>query len=393
MPHPARLPAILWTNVNMLETPGFAFTILAFLLVLGPLVFVHEYGHYIVGRWCGVKADTFSIGFGRKILGWTDKRGTEWKIGWLPLGGYVQFAGDRDAVSQPDADWQQLPAEQRSHTFPAQPVWKRALIVVAGPVTNFLFAILILASFAWVGGKLVTPPVAGGIEASSAAAAAGLQTGDRIVAIDGRPIETFGDIPMAVAHRPGEAMQVRIARGGSEQVVELTPRLVKEKDPFGKEYERAIIGLAPPAPQLQSISLLEAPAVGLHQTWQIVRQTGEVLGQFLTGRRSIKDMNGPVKIAEISGQAAALGLASLIFFIALISINLGFINLLPLPMLDGGHLVFYAYEAIRRRPAPPKAQEWAFRFGFVAIVTLMLVVTFNDLGSIGVWDRIARLIG
>ena len=393
MPHPARLPAILWTNVNMLETPGFAFTILAFLLVLGPLVFVHEYGHYIVGRWCGVKADTFSIGFGRKILGWTDKRGTEWKIGWLPLGGYVQFAGDRDAVSQPDADWQQLPAEQRSHTFPAQPVWKRALIVVAGPVTNFLFAILILASFAWVGGKLVTPPVAGGIEASSAAAAAGLQTGDRIVAIDGRPIETFGDIPMAVAHRPGEAMQVRIARGGSEQVVELTPRLVKEKDPFGKEYERAIIGLAPPAPQLQSISLLEAPAVGLHQTWQIVRQTGEVLGQFLTGRRSIKDMNGPVKIAEISGQAAALGLASLIFFIALISINLGFINLLPLPMLDGGHLVFYAYEAIRRRPAPPQAQEWAFRFGFVAIVTLMLVVTFNDLGSIGVWDRIARLIG
>jgi regulator of sigma E protease len=393
MPHPTRLPAILWTNVNMLETPGFAFTILAFLLVLGPLVFVHEYGHYIVGRWCGVKADTFSIGFGRKILGWTDKRGTEWKIGWLPLGGYVQFAGDRDAVSQPDADWQQLPAEQRSHTFPAQPVWKRALIVVAGPVTNFLFAILILASFAWVGGKLVTPPVAGGIEASSAAAAAGLQTGDRIVAIDGRPIETFGDIPMAVAHRPGEAMQVRIARGGSEQVVELTPRLVKEKDPFGKEYERAIIGLAPPAPQLQSISLLEAPAVGLHQTWQIVRQTGEVLGQFLTGRRSIKDMNGPVKIAEISGQAAALGLASLIFFIALISINLGFINLLPLPMLDGGHLVFYAYEAIRRRPAPPQAQEWAFRFGFVAIVTLMLVVTFNDLGSIGVWDRIARLIG
>ncbi|MDO9364385.1 MAG: RIP metalloprotease RseP [Sphingopyxis sp.] len=377
----------------MLETPGFAFTILAFLLVLGPLVFVHEYGHYIVGRWCGVKADTFSIGFGRKILGWTDKRGTEWKIGWLPLGGYVQFAGDRDAVSQPDADWQQLPAEQRSHTFPAQPVWKRALIVVAGPVTNFLFAILILASFAWVGGKLVTPPVAGGIEASSAAAAAGLQTGDRIVAIDGRPIETFGDIPMAVAHRPGEAMQVRISRGGSEQVVELTPRLVKAKDPFGQEYERAIIGLAPPAQQLQSISLLEAPAVGLRQTWQIVRQTGEVLGQFLTGRRSIKDMNGPVKIAEISGQAATLGLASLIFFIALISINLGFINLLPLPMLDGGHLVFYAYEAIRRRPAPPQAQEWAFRFGFVAIVTLMLVVTFNDLGSIGVWDRIARLIG
>ncbi len=393
MPHPAWLPSALWTYMNMLETPGFAFTVLAFLLVLGPLVFVHEYGHYIVGRWCGVKADTFSIGFGRKFLGWTDKRGTEWKIGWLPLGGYVQFAGDRDAVSQPDAAWQQLPAEQKSHTFPAQAVWKRSLIVAAGPATNFLFAILILAGFAWAGGKLVTPPVAGGISAGSAAATAGLRTGDRIVEIDGRPIAVFGDISMAVAHRPGEAMQVRVVSGGSERMVELTPQLVKEKDPFGKDYERAIIGLAPPPQQLQPVTLLEAPMVGLHQTWQIVRQTGEVLGQFLTGRRSIKDMNGPVKIAEISGQAATLGLASLIFFIALISINLGFINLLPLPMLDGGHLLFYAYEAVRRRPAPPRVQEWAFRFGFAAIVTLMLVVTFNDLGSLGLWNGIARLIG
>lgn len=217
--------------------------------------------------------------------------------------------------------------------------------------------------------------------------------GDRIVAIDGRSIDVFSDIPMAVAHRPGETMQVRVASGGSERTIALTPRLVKDKDPFGKEYERAIIGLAPPPVQIQSVSLLEAPAVGLRQTWQIVRQTGEVLGQFLTGRRSIKDMNGPVKIAEVSGQAATLGLASLIFFIALISINLGFINLLPLPMLDGGHLLFYAYEAVRRRPAPAQAQEWAFRFGFAAIVTLMLVVTFNDLGSLGLWDGIARLIG
>lgn len=393
MPHRARLPGFLWTNLNMLETPGFAFTVLAFLLVLGPLVFVHEYGHYIVGRWCGVKAETFSIGFGRRIFGWTDRRGTEWKIGWLPLGGYVQFAGDRDAVSRPDAGWRSLPDEVRSHSFPAQPVWKRAAIVAAGPITNFLFAILILAGFAWVGGKVVTPPVAGAIEIGSAADDAGLRVGDRIVAIDGRPIATFGDIPMAVAHRPGEVMQLRVLREGSERTVALAPRLVTEKDPFGKEYERAIIGLAPPPPQLEKVSILEAPAVGLHQTWQIVRQTGEVLAQFLTGRRSIKDMNGPVKIAEISGQAATLGIASLIFFIALISINLGFINLLPLPMLDGGHLLFYAYEAIRRRPAPLRVQEWAFRFGFAAVVTLMLVVTFNDLGSLGLWDRIARLIG
>lgn len=377
----------------MLESPGFLFTVAAFLLVLGPLVFVHEYGHYIVGRWCGVKADVFSIGFGRKIIGWTDKRGTEWKIGWLPLGGYVQFAGDRDAVSQPDAEWRTLPEGQRAHTFPAQPVWKRAAIVAAGPVTNFLFAILILAGFAWLSGVPTSPPVAGTVMEGSAAEAAGIRAGDRILSIDGRSMGNFMDIPMAVAHRPGEAVNVRIARGGSEQDIRLTPRLVKEKDRFGNDFERGVIGVSAGEVVFEKVPLWEAPLVGLKQTGQIIRQTGEVLGQLLTGNRSVKDLSGPLKIAKVSGEAASLGIASLIFLIALISINLGFINLLPLPMLDGGHLVFYAYEAVRRRPAPPQAQEWAFRFGFAAVVTLMLVVTFNDLGSFGLWDRIARLIG
>lgn len=367
--------------------------VVGFLLVLGPLVFVHEYGHYVVGRWCGVKADAFSIGFGRKIVGWTDKRGTEWKIGWLPLGGYVQFAGDRDAVSQPDADWETLPEAERSHTFPAQPVWKRALIVAAGPVTNFLFAILILAGFAAFSGVPTSPPVAGKILAGSAAEAAGILPGDRILSIDGRGMDVFMDITMAVAHRPGEPMDVRIERGGAQQLIRLTPRLVKTKDPFGKDFERAVIGIAPGKVVYEKVPLLEAPGVAARQTGQIVRQTGEVLGQLLTGNRSVKDLSGPLKIAQVSGEAASLGVASLIFLAALISINLGFINLLPLPMLDGGHLLFYAYEAIRRRPAPLQAQEWAFRFGFVAVVTLMLVVTFNDLGSFGLWDRIGRLIG
>jgi len=315
----------------------------AFLAVLGPLVFVHEYGHYIVGRWCGVKADAFSIGFGRKILGWTDKRGTEWKIGWLPLGGYVQFAGDRDAVSQPDAEWQQLPAEEKSHTFPAQPVWKRALIVLAGPVTNFLFAILIFAAFAIVYGVGRTPAVIGAVEADSAAQEAGLRAGDRIVSIDGRTMDTFNDIQGAVAFNLGKPASLEIARGNERLNVMLRPRIISERDSFGNKSERAVIGIRSGPPVYTAV--------------------------------------GP------------LGIGTLIFFAAFISINLGFINLLPLPMLDGGHLAFYAYEAIRRRPAPPEAQEWAFRFGFVAIATLMLVVTFNDLGSIGVWDRIARLIG
>ena len=392
MPHPARPRSILWTSSNMPNVPIWLYFV-AFLAVLGPLVFVHEYGHYIVGRWCGVKADTFSIGFGRKILGWTDKRGTEWKIGWLPLGGYVQFAGDRDAVSQPDADWQQLPAEQKSHTFPAQPVWKRALIVLAGPVTNFLFAILIFAAFNMAYGVPQTPPVIGAVEADSAAQEAGLRAGDRIVRIDGRTMDTFNDIQGAVAFNLGKPASIEIARGSERLNVTLRPRIISERDPFGNKSERAVIGIRSDAPVYTAVGPVMAIQTSAAQTWEMVRLTGSILGQFVTGQRSIKDMGGPVKIAKQSGEMAALGIGTLIFFTAFISINLGFINLLPLPMLDGGHLAFYAYEAIRRRPAPPAAQEWAFRFGFAAIVTLMLVVTFNDLGSIGVWDRIARLIG
>lgn len=377
----------------MIEAPGALLTVIAFLLVLGPLVFVHEYGHYIVGRWCGVKAETFSIGFGRKILSWRDKRGTEWKLGWLPLGGYVQFKGDRDAASRQDAEWARLPPEQLTDSFPAQPVWKRAAIVAAGPITNFLFAILILAGFAWLNGTPTSPAIAGKVMEGSAAAEAGIREGDVILSIDGRNMQLFTDIPMAVAHRPNETMHVRIQRGGAEQSLSLTPKLVTEKDRFGNAYDRAVIGIASGKVVFEKVPLWQAPIVAYRQTSQIVLQTVDVLGQLLTGNRSVKDMSGPLKIAKTSGEAAAMGAASLVFLAALISINLGFINLLPLPMLDGGHLVFYAYEAIRRRPAPPQAQEWAFRFGFVAIVTLMLVVTFNDLGSIGVWDRIARLIG
>ncbi|MGV1682474.1 RIP metalloprotease RseP [Sphingopyxis sp. NJF-3] len=365
----------------------------AFLLVLGPLVFVHEYGHYIVGRWCGVKADAFSIGFGRKILGWTDRRGTEWKIGWLPLGGYVQFAGDRDAVSQPDAEWHNLPADERAHSFPAQPVWKRALIVAAGPVTNFLFAILIIAAFAAAYGIPQTPPVIGAVQPGTPAAAAGLRVGDRIASIDGRTMRVFDDIPGAIAFELGKPADLIVERDGRRFALILKPKMITETDGFGNKMPRAIIGIRSGKPVYTSVGPIAAVGHGVDQTVGIVRMTASVLSQFVMGERSIKDMGGPIKIAKASGEAATLGIAMLITFAAFISINLGFINLLPLPMLDGGHLLFYGYEAVRRRPAPLEVQEWAFRFGFVAIVVLMLVVTFNDLGSIGAWDRIARLIG
>lgn len=378
----------------MLESPSVILTVIAFLLVLGPLVFVHEYGHYIVGRWCGVKAETFSIGFGRKIISWRDKRGTDWKIGWLPLGGYVQFAGDRDAVSRPDADWQQMSADERQHSFPSKPVWKRAAIVAAGPITNFLFAILILAGFAWLSGTPTTPPIVGSVMEDSAAQQAGIREGDRILSIDGRTMQLFTDVPMAVAHRPNEPVDVRLrTASGEERSVRLTPSLQSSTDQFGNAYERGVIGIMAGKVVFERVSLLQAPVVALRQTTQIVQQTFDVLRQLVTGNRSVKDMSGPLKIAKTSGEAATMGIASLVFLAALISINLGFINLLPLPMLDGGHLLFYGYEAIIRRPVPQVAQEWAYRFGFAAIITLMIVVTFNDLGSFGLWDQIARLIG
>ncbi len=377
----------------MLEQPGLLVTALAFLAVIGPLIFFHELGHYLVARWCGVHAETFSIGFGRTLIAWTDRRGTVWKLSALPLGGYVQFLGDRDAVSQPDAAWRDLPHQARARSFPAQPVWKRSLIVAAGPIANFLLAILIFAGFALANGVSTTPPVVGQVLPGSAAEAARLQAGDRINRINGRDMQRFEDIPMTIAHRLDTPVTLEVERAGERFTLSLTPRIETETDRFGNETRRAMIGIQQGPPVISEVGPVDALVVGAARTWGFIRQTGEVLGQLLTGGRSIKDMGGPVMIAKVSGEAATLGMSALIVFAAIISINLGFINLLPLPMLDGGHLLFYAYEAIRRKPAPPQAMDWAFRFGLAAVVTLMLVVTFNDLGRFGLWDGLARLIG
>lgn len=371
-----------------LETPSFLLTLLAFLAVLGPLVFVHEFGHYWVGKRCGIRAEAFSIGFGREIFGWTDRDGCRWKVCLLPLGGYVMFAGDRDPASSAAVNGPLAP-----DSFPAAALWKRALTVAAGPAANFLLAILILAGFALAFGKVATPPVVGEVMPNTAAAEAGLQPGDRIVSVDGRAMAVFNDIPMTVMHRPGEPMAIVIERGGAQIEQTLRPRLYTENDRFGRPQQRAVIGIRPGEPVISPVILLEAPGEGVRQSWAIVRQMGEVIGQLLTGRRSIEDLGGPLKIAEASGQQLVLGGSAFVAFIALISINLGFINLLPLPTLDGGHLLFYAVEAVRRRPVAPHVQEWAFRFGFAALVVLMFVVTFNDLSSFGVWQGLARLIG
>jgi len=377
----------------LIETPHFLLTVLAFALVIGPLVFVHEMGHYLAGRMFGVKSDAFSIGFGREIAGWTDKRGTRWKLGWMPLGGYVKFAGDMNAVSQPSAEWLALPAAEREATFQAKPVWQRAIIVAAGPVVNFALAILILAGFALAYGDSRTPAAVGSTQPGSIAAQVGLLPGDRVTALGGRPVETFEDMVRYVRIRAGERIRIEYERGGVARSADATIATRTERDRFGNEYKMGLLGIAPTAPVHVSVGLLEAPVVAVRRTGEIVGMMVETIGQIITGRRSVKELGGPLSIAKVSGEQFTLGPDAFVFLIALVSINLGFINLLPVPMLDGGHLLFYGIEALRRKPVDPQVQEWAYRGGLAAILALMLMVTFNDLGNFGLWRSLSGLVG
>ncbi len=377
----------------MIQNPGILLTILAFALVIGPLVFLHELGHYLAGRWFGVKADEFSIGFGREVAGFTDRRGTRWKFGWLPLGGYVRFAGDMNPASQPSAEWLSLPAEERAATFQAKPLWQRAIIVAAGPVANFIVAIVILGGFALAYGEKTTPPVVGSVVPNSAAAAAGLQPGDRITSLGGRAVGEFGDMVTYTVMRPGEAIVIEYQRGGETRRVNAVIGTRQFKDRFGNVSRRGALGITGDRQVFTPIAIWQAPIVGVKRTWEIIETTVDGLGQIFTGRIPVSELGGPLRIAQISGQSLALGPVDLVGLIALISINLGFINLLPVPVLDGGHLLFYAVEAVRRRPVEPQVMEWAFRGGLIAILALMLFVTLNDLGAFGVWRNLAGLIG
>jgi len=367
------------------ETPPFWMWIVGFLLVLGPLVTMHELGHYVVGRIFGVRADSFSVGFGRELAGFTDRRGTRWKLSALPLGGYVQFAGDMNPASQPSPEWLALPPEEREQTFQAKPLWQRTLIVLAGPVTNFLIAIMILAAFNFAYGKEFTAPLVEQVVAGSAADQAGIEAGDRIVALDGTAIESFEQVARYVSLYPGQRVVVAYERDGGVHRVPVTLGSLTQRDRFGNEYRFGRLGIGAYERRTVPVGPIESVALAVSQTGEIVRTMITGIWQIVTGMRPVDELGGPLKIAKFSAEQLSLGPLSFVSFVALISINLAFINLLPIPALDGGHLAFYAAEAVRRRPASLRSQEWAFRTGIAFVLALMLFVTINDIVSLPIF--------
>jgi regulator of sigma E protease len=381
--------------MDSVTQPGFLFSVLMFLVVLGPLVVIHELGHYWAGRWFGVHAEVFSIGFGRELFGWTDKRGTRWKVAAIPLGGYVKFFGDMNAASQPDPNASGYSAEDRARAFPFKPLWQRAIVVAAGPAANFLFAILIFVGLFLSFGYRETSAIVGAVQPNSAAAEAGFERGDQIVRADGRRITSFERFARIVVINPGQPMEIEILRGSAAKTIIATPRIIEEKDQFGNVSRIGRLGLnfGGQTSSLRDVGLFEAVPLAVRECIDLTRFMADTLWQIVSGARPVTDMGGPVKIAHMSGQVASAGVFALIGFIALISINLGFVNLLPVPMLDGGHLLLYAAEAVRGgKPVSAKVQEWAFMAGFALVMGLTLVLTWNDLASFGVWQRLAGLL-
>ncbi|MFN3726968.1 MAG: RIP metalloprotease RseP [Allosphingosinicella sp.] len=370
--------------------PGFLLIVVAFLAVLGPLVFIHEMGHYLAGRMFGVRAETFSIGFGKELFGWTDKLGTRWKVAALPLGGYVKFKGDMNPASTPSDEWLALPAEERNQTFQAKPVWQRFIIVAAGPFTNFAFAIVAFMAIFAINGYPTAAATVGSLIPNSPAASSGLRPGDEIVAINGSGVDTFADLSSYVSLRPNTVMELTVVRDGQEMTVTMTSADETVEDEFGNSARIGRLGIAPGVgASLERLPPHKLLGAAVDRTIGTVESMVVALGQVVTGTRSVKELGGPLKIAEVSGQQASLGWLPFFWLMTVVSINLGFINLLPIPLLDGGHLLFYLIEGVRRKPLGPAAQEWAFRTGLMVLLALMIFITFNDLVSFGLFNRLA----
>ena len=367
------------SNLN-LWGGGWTGWFIPFIFALSVVVFFHELGHFLVARWCGVRVITFSIGFGPELIGFNDRRGTRWKLSAIPLGGYVKFFGDENAASVPDQETiaEMSEAEKRDSFF-YKPVSQRAAIVAAGPIANFILAIVIFAAVFTLYGKQAAPARVDTVQAGSAAQAAGFQSGDLIVSINGKKIDTFTDMQRLVSTSAGEPLEIAIERGGARSVLKATPALTEMKDNFGNVHRIGVLGITgarePPVP----VNPFVAVKLGVEETWFVVERTLSYIGGVVVGKESADQLGGPIRIAQVSGQVATAGFVALIHLAAVLSISIGLLNLFPIPLLDGGHLLFFAIEAVRGRPLSDQAQEYGFRFGLAAVLLLMLFATYNDI--------------
>ncbi|GAB5469000.1 MAG: RIP metalloprotease RseP [Rhodospirillales bacterium] len=351
-----------------------------FLVVLTLLVFVHELGHYWVARRNGVKVEVFSVGFGPELFGWTSKAGTRWRVSALPLGGYVKMLGDMDATSRPDDEsLRGLTDAQRQEAFPAKSLRAKAAIVAAGPLANFAFAWFLLAMLFIFVGRSVTPALVTEVMPDSAAAAAGLQAGDLVTEANGRSIDRFEELQRVVQLNLDQPLSLVIERDGQERTLTAHPTVLIEEDSNGCEIQLTRLGVRGTLRETEHLGPFEGLWAAATETWSLARDTLIGVGQIIVGTRTTDELGGPIRIAEMSGQVAQIGFVSLILFTALLSVNLGLINLFPIPMLDGGHLLFYAYEAVRGRPLGPRAQDVGFKLGLGLVLSLMVFATINDL--------------
>jgi regulator of sigma E protease len=354
-----------------------------FIFVLSLVVFFHELGHFLVGRWCGVKVDAFSMGFGPEIAHYTDRKGTRWRLAALPLGGYVRFHGDANGASEPDFEAEAaMPASERAVSFFAQKVWKRAAVVAAGPLANFVLALAIFTGLFYFEGRPILKPRIDNVVAGGRAAAAGFQKGDLVVSIDGQTIDSFLDMQRIVSSSGDMTLRFVVERDGKPVTIDATPERKDTKTPFGMN-RAGVLGVAAGGGaedwRQQTYSLPMAAVEAARETWYVVERTGSYLGGLVVGRESAEQLSGPIRIAEVSGEVAKAGIWPLFNLAAILSISIGLLNLLPVPLLDGGHLLYYAFEALRGRALTVRAQEFGFKIGLAFVAALMLVATYNDI--------------
>jgi regulator of sigma E protease len=362
----------------------------SFVVVLSVIVFVHEMGHYLVARWNGVRIEVFSLGFGPELYGWNDRRGTRWKLSALPLGGYVKMAGEPSATGKQEA---LSPSNQHGDAFHTKRVGQRAAVVVAGPAANFLFAAVVLAALFIAVGERVTPPEVSDVRADSPAAAAGFEPGDVIREIAGTPIERFEDIQDIVRASPGVTLDVVVERAGAMVPLQVTPNLVQREDRFGNVFQIGEVGIVRAGGVVyRPLDPASAVWAAVSDVWRISVATLGAVGEMIAGARNADELGGPIRIAQMSGQVAEAGAMDVLWFMAVLSINLGLINLFPVPMLDGGHLVFLGYEGLRGRPLGERAQDVGLKIGLALVVSLMVFATWNDLVQLKVVSFFVNLV-